>query len=116
MEFVTSQYDPRGLVCPILMKLKIMLRELYETELSLVCDDPISEHLRQPWTEMLTIFLYAGEIVLDQSVKPREGVGKPELIAFADESLEVSHVRSTFYEKFTVQRRSLLDLCVLKHS
>jgi len=110
-----SQYDPRGLVCSILIKLKIMLRELYKMDFSLICDDPISEHLRQPWTEMLTVFLYACEIVLDQSVKPREGVGKPELIAFADESLEVWRVRSTFGGKFTVQRRSLLDFCVLKH-
>jgi len=32
--FVMSQYDPMGLVCPILIKLKIKLRDLYEPELS----------------------------------------------------------------------------------
>ena len=33
--FVMSQYDPMGLICPLLVKLKIMLRSLYGPDVDL---------------------------------------------------------------------------------
>ena len=39
--FVNGQYDPMGLICPILIILKIHLRELFGPEMELSWDDPI---------------------------------------------------------------------------
>ena len=113
--FVMSQYDPMGLVCPILIKLTIKLRDLYEPELSLGWDDPIPGHLRQPWIEMLTMFLYAGEIILDRAVKPKGALGKPELIAYSDGSLEA--FACAIYIRWEVDgpEKILFVSCVPKH-
>ena len=83
-----SQYDPMGLICPLTIKLKIMLRCLYGPGLNLGWDEQIPEEHHRSWVEILSLFLQLGEIVLDRAVRPEDAVGYPELIGFADGSLE----------------------------
>ena len=45
--FVMSQYDPMGLICPLLIILKIMLRNLYGPGVNLGWDDPVPENLQR---------------------------------------------------------------------
>ena len=88
LAFVMSQYDPLGLICPLTIKLKILLRCLYGPGTDLGWDDQIPKDLHVAWVEILTMFLQLGEIVLDRAVKPENTIGAPELVGFADGSLE----------------------------
>ena len=86
--FVMSPYDPMGLICPLTIKLKLQLRSLYGPDSSLGWDDPLPENEHKAWEDLLAFFINLGEIVLDRAVKPEGTVGAPELIGFADGSLE----------------------------
>ena len=77
-----------GLMCPLTIKLKIKLRELYGLGHNLGWDEHLSGDLHKSWEELISFFLKLGEIVLDRAVKPEGTVGAPELIGFADGSLE----------------------------
>ena len=88
LAFVMSQYDPMGLICPLNIKLKIMLRSLYGPGVNLGWDEQIPEEHHRSWFEILTLFLQLKEIVLNRAVNPEGAVGSPELIGFADGSLE----------------------------
>ena len=84
---VNSQYDPMGLICPLLIILKIHLRELFGPGVSLSWDEPIPPENHDDWVTILTMFLKMGDIVLDRAVRPEGAIGPPELIGFSDGSL-----------------------------
>ena len=88
LSFVMSQYDPMGLICPLMIILKIMLRSLYGPGCDVGWDEPIPDYLHAAWVEVLTMFVQLGEIMFDRAVKPEGTVGAPELIGFADGSLD----------------------------
>ena len=85
--FVNSQYDPMGLICPLLIILKINLRDLFGTEVDIGWDDPLSEDLHERWVKIITMFLQIGDIILDRAVRPHGVEDVPELIGFEDGSL-----------------------------
>ena len=85
---VMSQYDPMGLICPLIVILKIMLRRLYGPDSNLNWDDPIPQELHKSWEDVLVMFLEMEDIVLDRAVKPENTVGLPVLVGFADGSLD----------------------------
>ena len=87
LSIVMSQYDPMGLMCPIIVILKIKLRELYSPERDLEWDMPIPRDLHAEWVELITMLLQAGEIEVNRSVRPEMVEDVPELIGFADGSL-----------------------------
>ena len=86
--FVMSQYDPMGIICPLLIILKMKLRGLYGPDIDLGWDEPIPRDKHKEWEEIIAMFLTIGEIEVDRAVRP-EGVtdDPPELIGFADGSL-----------------------------
>ena len=77
-----TQYDPMGLISPLLVTLKIKLRKLYEPEMNLGWDDHLPEDLHQSWIDTLATLLRMGEIVLDRCIKPEGVEGPPELVGF----------------------------------
>ena len=85
--FVMAQYDPMGLISPILVILKIQLRKLYGTDVNLNWDDPIPAKQKDEWIEIIEMLLSMGDIVLDRAVKPPGTMGLPEIIGFWDGSL-----------------------------
>ena len=87
LSLVMSQYDPMGLVCPLLVILKIKLRGLYGPDRDLGWDKPIPSDLHVEWVDTITVFLQIGEIELNRSVRPEGVEDEPELIGFADGSL-----------------------------
>ena len=86
--FIMSQYDPMGLICPLIIILKIMLRGLYGPDCNLGWDDPLPPALHKTWEDILIMFIQLEEIVLDRAVRPENTVGAPELVGFADGSLD----------------------------
>ena len=85
--FVMSQYDPMGLICPLIIILKIQLRGLYGPDVHLGWDEPIPSDLHKQWEEIIARFLEIGEIELNRAVRPAGVLDPPELIGFADGSL-----------------------------
>ena len=85
---VMSQYDPMGLICPILLILKIKLRDLYGPQVALDWDESLPEDLHCSWVDTITMLLRMGDVVIERTVKPIGAIGAPELIGFADGSLE----------------------------
>ena len=84
---VNSQYDPMGLISPLLIILKIHLRELFGSKISLGWDEAIPSENHEAWVAILSMFIKMGDIVLDRAVRPEGAIGPPELIGFSDGSL-----------------------------
>ena len=73
---------------PLTVILKIMLRGLYGPSVDLGWDDNLPPTLHQAWVDVISSFLQVGEIVINRAVKPEGTCGAPELIGFADVSLD----------------------------
>ena len=84
---VMCQFDSMGVMCPLIIILKIELRKLFGPEVDLGWDDDISSDLHQNWVRILTMLIAMGEIVIDRVVRPSGAEDVPEIIGFADGSL-----------------------------
>ena len=85
--FINSQYDPMGLICPLLIILKIKLRDLFCSETQLGSDDQIVGDLHERWMQIIAMFSQIGDIVIQRAVRPADVLDPPELIGFGDGSL-----------------------------
>ena len=94
---VHSCYDVFGLLVPILIQLKIELRNLFSKELNLKWDDEIPEHLKVRWMKMLQLLKSAETVKFKRCIKPEGAVGEPVLIMCNDGSKDAmcctAHVR-----------------------
>ena len=94
---VNSCYDVFGLVAPILIQLKIELRNLFSKDLKLSWDDEIPEHMKTKWVKMLQLLKSAERIKFQRCIKPEGAVGEPDLIMSNDGSKDAmcctAHVR-----------------------
>ena len=84
---VNSQYDPMGLICLLLIILKINLQELFGPGVNIGWDDPISGETLDKWVDIITMFLRIKEIVVSRAVRPEGVEDSAELVGFADGSL-----------------------------
>ena len=97
---VQSLFDPIGLLSPIMLRAKLLLRKTWENDCSkLAWDDPLPAELVR---EMVSFFVELFEletIVFPRSLLPKdqEVVGKPDLVIFSDGSIlafgSVAYVR-----------------------
>ena len=55
LSIVYTFYDPLGLLCVIIIQLKIELRNLYSTELNLGWDDPIPDVMKATWVRLIQL-------------------------------------------------------------
>ena len=85
---VMSQFDLLGLICPLIVTLKILLHQLYGPDVNLGWDEQIQESLHRIWVDVLTMFIQLDDIILDKGTKPEGTIGAPELIGFAYGSLD----------------------------
>jgi hypothetical protein len=81
---VMRVYDPMGLLSPVTIVGKILLRETWLTQLG--WDDAIPAKLRNQWVRYLTTIYAANKIKYQRALKPSNAVGKPTLVLFSDAS------------------------------
>ena len=97
LSVVNSCYDPLGLLCCILVQLKIALRNLHSDELKLDWDDPIPDHLKEKWVRLIQLLKSTESIRFPRCIKPKDVDGNPELVMFNDGSADamctVAYVR-----------------------
>ena len=84
---VARIFDPVGLLCPIILQSKILMRELWN-EKDLGWDDPIPMELSEKWLSFLSSLLSLEDVKFPRSLWPDEEVeGLPILVIFSDGSL-----------------------------
>jgi len=86
---IQSLFDPIGLLSPVLLKSKILLRRTWEGECAkLTWDESLPEDLVQEIVAFFIELFKLQEIVFPRSLWPKEEVmGNPELIVFSDGSV-----------------------------
>ena len=81
---VYSWYDPPGLLCPIILKYKLLLSDTIESGVKWKEVLPDSFQIR--WKEALEQAIAFGEISFARSIKPEGVVGNPSLVGYSDGS------------------------------
>ena len=82
LRVVSSQYDPLGVACPLLITLKCQLKELYKMELA--WDEELSGTMREKWINLFEMLVQCGGIRFGRSTRPENAVGKCILICYFD--------------------------------
>ncbi|KAJ8032137.1 hypothetical protein HOLleu_25575 [Holothuria leucospilota] len=83
---INSVYDPLGLLTPVTVRAKILLRKLWGAKLE--WDEPISDTARSGWVELFEDLSNSSQLEFKRCVKPRDaepGV-LPTLVMFSDAS------------------------------
>ena len=83
---VNGIYDPLGLLAPVTVKAKILLRKMWGLKLG--WDDPVSEEMRKEWFSFFGELREAATISFQRCIRPAEAdpSAKPILIVFSDGS------------------------------
>ena len=84
LSLVNSIYDPLGLITPVVIRAKILLKKLWCCKVD--WDDPVPNSIQEEWLEVLQSFLRLKEISFKRCVKPIDYVGDPVMITFCDAS------------------------------
>ena len=85
---VHSIFDPPGLLTPLLLQPKLLMRESFKGVDPVGWDDLLPEDQGGRWIDFLSEFLKIGELSFPRSLWPNEEVkGLPILIVFSDGSL-----------------------------
>ena len=83
--FLHGFCDPLGIASPWYMKLKVLMKELYELEAPLGWDDVIPVSNKEKWVAVMTEALLEGTLPFPRSTRPKNAVGTgPLIVTFAD--------------------------------
>ena len=81
---VARIFDPPGLVCPVILMAKLLMRETWCGKV-LKWDDPIPDEMVEKWVVFLRSLLRLAEVKFPRSLWPEEEtVGLPSLVIFSD--------------------------------
>ena len=83
LQLVAQYYDPMGLISPLIIKLKILLKKTLAI-VELGWDTPLPDPARGEWVKSLHNLVTMPKIVHHRSAKPVGAKGKPWLIGFWD--------------------------------
>ena len=81
---VNGIYDPIGLLCPFVLKAKLLLRDI--TSAGAGWDEPLSEEDREKWLKFFRDMFDLNKITFPRSLKPNNAVDAPVLVIFSDAS------------------------------
>ena len=81
---VYGWYDPPGLICPLVLKYKLLLSETIQ--IGVTWKDVLPDSFQRLWKEALEDAVKFGEITFVRSVKPEGVIGDPTLVGYADGS------------------------------
>ena len=81
-----SIYDPIGLLCAFISKMKILLRVIWTTEPKIEWDDELPDEIKEKWIVIMKELKQVSKIKFRRSLKPSDAIGDPELVIFSDGS------------------------------
>ena len=95
--FIMKLFDPLGLLTPITVKMKILMRKLWSCYPRLQWDDILPIEIQRQWTKIIDDLNQSGRVVFNRSITPQQAEGSPVLVVFSDGSTEaygaVAYVR-----------------------
>ena len=84
LQQVMAVYDPLGLLAPLVLQAKLLLRDTWLLKLG--WDDVLTPHMVSEWRKFFFSLFDASEISFDRCLTPRDAVGQPQLILMSDGS------------------------------
>ena len=81
---VMSIFDPIGLLSPVTMKARFLLRETWSRKLG--WDDDLGAKLKQDWFDFFRNLYDVSDLAFKRCLRPDEAVGDPMLVIFSDGS------------------------------
>merc|ERR1711867_336914 len=87
LSLVMTQYDPLGLLSPLMVQAKLLLRSLYGKGKETAWDTPLPQEQARKWASLLAEANRCPELEFPRSLRP-EGGAVAEVVAFWDGSLE----------------------------
>ena len=76
--------DFLGIAAPYCIKLKLLMKKLYEQDLPLSWDDEIPQELRSAWIEVISEALAQSVLTFPRSTRPINAIGGPRVVSFGD--------------------------------
>ena len=86
LSFIMSAFDPLGLLCPVLLEGKVMLRELYGPG-EIGWDDPLAPSQQLKWKRWVSRLQRDPTAFFPRSTRPKGAIGQPKLVGFSDASM-----------------------------
>ena len=83
---VMGIYDPLGLLSPVVLAAKLLLRETWKAQLD--WDETMSSVLVEDWKRFFTALFEAEKLEFSRCLTPENAVGNPQLIILSDGSEE----------------------------
>ncbi|XP_068220711.1 uncharacterized protein [Palaemon carinicauda] len=89
---IASLYDPLGLVIPVLLKAKILMRSMISKRNSngggIKWDDPLDNSMMNEWKAFFKELYGLESLTFRRPLKPSNAFGKPNLVIFSDGSTQ----------------------------
>ena len=82
---VYSIYDPLGLLAPVTVTAKIILRKVWASRPLIDWDDPLPDEIQRDWDSFRESLIHVKELTFKRATKPPDGVS-PTLILLSDGS------------------------------
>ena len=82
---ICSIYDPMGLLAPVTVSAKIILRKIWASKPSIDWDDTLPDDLQKEWNGFRESLRYVQSISFQRALKPKEATS-PVLVIFSDGS------------------------------
>ena len=86
MGLTNCQYDPMGFGCPIVIRLKVAIRDMFRRKLE--WDEKLPGDLEKLFKYLIAMVLEAGDLEFRRCAKPEDAVGSCEMIVYWDGSNE----------------------------
>ena len=86
LSIVSSIYDPLGLLAPITVRAKIILRKLWAYPEKISWDEPVPCEIEREWSVLYEDLQMVDMVNISRSLTPNKCVGQPTLVIFSDGS------------------------------
>ena len=83
---VNGIYDPLGLLTPVTVRAKILMKKLWCDHVELGWDDAVPEDVYNQWCKLFSDLRSIHEIEFKRCLKPVNAIGNPVMVVFCDAS------------------------------
>ena len=87
LSHINGIHNPLGLVGPVTVRAKILMRRLWIGEEKVGGDDIVSEDISKEWKILGADLKEVSKVVFNKCIKPKSAVRRPSLIIFSDGSM-----------------------------